>query len=59
MFQKDARCALSRSEIEHTVMACVKHYALNTIENNRFAVNLEADDRTLLLPAAAVVSSLA
>lgn len=31
----------------HNVMACVKHYAFNNIENNRFFVNVLADDRTM------------
>jgi beta-glucosidase len=31
----------------HNVMACVKHYAFNNIENSRFFVNVQADDRTL------------
>lgn len=31
----------------HNVMACAKHYALNNIENNRFYVNVQADERTL------------
>ncbi len=32
---------------EHNVMDCVKHYAFNNIENSRFFVNVQADDRTL------------
>jgi beta-glucosidase len=32
---------------EHNVMACVKHYAVNNIENSRFFVNVKADDRTM------------
>ncbi|MBE0697316.1 MAG: glycoside hydrolase family 3 C-terminal domain-containing protein [Anaerolineaceae bacterium] len=31
----------------HNVMACVKHYAFNNIENSRFFLNVQADDRTL------------
>ncbi len=31
----------------HNVMACVKHYALNNIENSRFFLNVQVDDRTL------------
>lgn len=31
----------------HNVMACVKHYAFNNIENSRFFVDVQADDRTL------------
>lgn len=29
------------------VMACVKHYALNSIENSRFYLDVEVDERTL------------
>jgi len=32
---------------QHNVMACVKHFALNSLENNRFKVNVLADERTL------------
>ena len=32
---------------QHNVMACVKHYALNSIENSRFFVNVLAGDRVL------------
>lgn len=32
---------------EHNVMACVKHYAFNNIENSRFFVDVQADDRTM------------
>lgn len=32
---------------EHNVMACVKHYAVNNIENSRFSVNVKADERTM------------
>ena len=31
----------------HNVMACIKHYAVNSIENSRFFVNIEADERTM------------
>lgn len=31
----------------HNVIACVKHYAFNNIENSRFFVNVLADDRTM------------
>jgi beta-glucosidase len=31
----------------HNVMACVKHYAVNNIENSRFFVNVKADDRSM------------
>jgi len=39
--------ALTESVQEHNVMACLKHYALNSIENSRFFVNVKADGRTL------------
>jgi len=32
---------------QHNVMACVKHYALNSIENSRFLIDVNADERTL------------
>ena len=31
----------------HHVMACPKHFALNSIENSRFVVDVELDERTL------------
>ena len=31
----------------HNVMVCAKHFALNSIENSRFFVDVELDDRTL------------
>lgn len=31
----------------HNVMACVKHYALNNMENRRFTVDVDCDERTL------------
>ena len=31
----------------HNVAACIKHYAVNNIENTRLYVNVELDDRTL------------
>ena len=30
----------------HSVLACLKHFAFNTMENNRFKVNVIADKRT-------------
>jgi len=39
--------ALVRGVQKHNVMACVKHYACNNIENTRFKVNIELADRTL------------
>ena len=38
---------LTESVQEHNVIACVKHYAVNNIENSRFWVNVEADERTM------------
>ncbi|HXX13855.1 MAG TPA: glycoside hydrolase family 3 C-terminal domain-containing protein [Candidatus Eremiobacteraceae bacterium] len=32
---------------QHNVMACVKHFAVNNIENSRFFVNVKAPDRVL------------
>ncbi len=32
---------------QHNVMASPKHYALNSLENSRFVVNVELDERTL------------
>ena len=31
----------------HNVIACIKHYAVNNIENSRFWVNVKADERTM------------
>ncbi|MBN1877450.1 MAG: glycoside hydrolase family 3 C-terminal domain-containing protein [Anaerolineae bacterium] len=31
----------------HNVMACLKHYAVNNIENSRFFVDVKADERTM------------
>jgi beta-glucosidase len=39
--------ALTESVQEHNVMACLKHYAVNNIENSRFFVNVRADGRTM------------
>ncbi len=39
--------ALTKGVQEHNVMACVKHYAVNNIENSRFWVNVKADERTM------------
>ncbi|KAJ9630872.1 hypothetical protein H2203_001397 [Taxawa tesnikishii (nom. ined.)] len=38
--------ALARGAREHA-MACVKHFALNSMENARFTVDVEVDDETL------------
>lgn len=32
---------------KHDVMACPKHFALNSLENSRFVLNVTADERTL------------
>lgn len=32
---------------KHNVMACAKHFALNSIENSRFVIDVEVDERTL------------
>lgn len=39
--------ALVEGVQEHNVIACVKHYAVNNIENSRFWVNVKADERTM------------
>lgn len=39
--------ALTEGVQEHNVIACVKHYAVNNIENSRFWVNVVADERTM------------
>ncbi|MFP4484852.1 MAG: glycoside hydrolase family 3 N-terminal domain-containing protein, partial [Spirochaetaceae bacterium] len=39
--------ALVRGVQRHNVMACVKHYACNNIEDTRFKVNVNVDERTL------------
>lgn len=39
--------ALTEGVQSHNVMACVKHYAVNNIENSRFWVNVKADERTM------------
>ena len=39
--------ALTESVQSHNVMGCVKHYAMNNIENSRYRVNIHTDERTL------------
>lgn len=39
--------SLTQGVQQHNVMACVKHYAVNNIENSRFFVNVKASDRVL------------
>ncbi|MBN1437988.1 MAG: glycoside hydrolase family 3 C-terminal domain-containing protein [Anaerolineales bacterium] len=39
--------ALTRSVQEEGMIACPKHFALNSIEDLRFHINVTADDRTL------------
>ncbi len=39
--------ALTRGVQKHNVMACIKHYAANSIENCRFTVDVRLDERTL------------
>ncbi len=39
--------ALTRGVQRHNVMACVKHFALNSLENKRFKVDVKVDERTL------------
>jgi beta-glucosidase len=39
--------ALLRGVQRHNVMACAKHFACNSIENARFKVDVQAEERTL------------
>ncbi|HUW12063.1 MAG TPA: glycoside hydrolase family 3 C-terminal domain-containing protein [Anaerolineae bacterium] len=39
--------ALVRGVQKHNVMACVKHFALNSIERSRYRVDVRASERTL------------
>ncbi len=39
--------ALTEGVQAHNIIACVKHYAVNNIENSRFWVNVKADERTM------------
>lgn len=39
--------ALTRGVQKYGVIACPKHYALNSVENLRFSVNAKADEETL------------
>lgn len=39
--------ALTRGVQRHNVIACVKHFALNSMENMRFEVDVAVDERTL------------
>ena len=39
--------AATKAVQTHNVMASPKHYALNSIENSRFVVNVDLDERTL------------
>ncbi|MDC7124142.1 MAG: glycoside hydrolase family 3 C-terminal domain-containing protein [Spirochaetales bacterium] len=39
--------ALVRGVQKHNVMACIKHFAMNSIENARFKADVYADKRTL------------
>ena len=39
--------ALVRGVQRHNVMACAKHFACNSIENARFKVDVQAEERTL------------
>ena len=38
--------AVIRGVQKHNVMACIKHFAFNSMENSRFKVSVEADRRT-------------
>lgn len=39
--------ALTQAVQAHNVMACLKHYAVNNIENSRFFVDVKADGRVM------------
>ncbi|TLX78127.1 glycosyl hydrolase [Labilibacter sediminis] len=39
--------AVTEGVQQHNVMACAKHFALNSIEDSRFYVDVKVDDRTL------------
>ncbi len=39
--------AFLRGEQRHNVMTCAKHFAANNIENSRFYVDMQMDERTL------------
>jgi len=39
--------AITEGVQHHNVMACAKHFALNSIEDSRFYVDVKVDDRTL------------
>jgi len=39
--------ALMEGVQQHKVMACAKHFAANSIENSRFYVDVQMDDRTM------------
>ncbi len=39
--------ALMQGVQEHQVMACAKHFAANSIENSRFYVDVQMDERTM------------
>jgi beta-glucosidase len=39
--------ALTEGVQAHNVIACIKHYAVNNIENSRFWVSVKADERTM------------
>ncbi len=39
--------ALLQAVQQHNVMACAKHFAVNSIENSRFYIDVKVDERTL------------
>ncbi|MCP4752918.1 MAG: glycosyl hydrolase [Proteobacteria bacterium] len=45
--QGEMGLALTRGVQEQNVIACLKHFALNSMENMRFKVNVKVDDRAL------------
>jgi len=45
--QGEMGLALTRGVQTHNVIACIKHFALNSMENMRFEVDVKVDDRAL------------
>lgn len=39
--------AATKALLSHDVMACPKHFALNSVENSRLVIDVELDERTL------------
>ena len=50
--------ALTKAVQERGIIACPKHYALNSIEDLRFSVDAVADERTFFLPKLSISVTL-